>query len=514
MKQRGFVFFAICCTVGMCFIGCRNNLLEVIKRELDVDSSDTVATLSPMQRSATTNWQYVKPNTEITATVLIENKYNQPLSGELSITEGASLFLSQPTLTATSGLLNEGKFKFKFASSAEGKVAKVKMILKKSTDAIFAEKTIVLRCKTPPTVTLGYDASTDKYTVVASTQSGGLKEWTVTVTASGKTAKESGKFTGAGTHASAESTTWKAFRLAYKNQEVPSGRRDLEAVCTDDVGLTGKAMGSGIKNYASNISGSIMMTLTAPKVTINDQEYTPSMQATQSMDATPSTPAAPPSSDVEIPFWIHKNVLPDIDNNLNLQLSSTSPFFVTKINNEDIPMDEQGNRNFEKRGAFSCSLQLIPENADTSSVKNIGCVFRTKVPGSDDMVVAVDMPKTGDTKSERIQLYAVGDGFGAGTEREVKLPKGVKFQETSGGATTKSSFPIIIRILRSTYNNKYITGQDDGSLGGISGLLGGNATINLKLGQLYNDVRHEAYIKILRQNDNTEVITLKFKETN
>ena len=295
---------------------------------------------------------------------------------------------------------------------------------------------------------------------------------------------------------------------------MPSGRRDLEAVCTDDVGLTGKAMGSGIKNYASNISGSIMMTLTAPKVTINDQEYTPSMQATQSMDATPSTPAAPPSSDVEIPFWIHKNVLPDIDNNLNLQLSSTSPFFVTKINNEDIPMDEQGNRNFEKRGAFSCSLQLIPENADTSSVKNIGCVFRTKVPGSDDMVVAVDMPKTGDTKSERIQLYAVGDGFGAGTEREVKLPKGVKFQETSGGATTKSSFPIIIRILRSTYNNKYITGQDDGSLGGISGLLGGNATINLKLGQLYNDVRHEAYIKILRQNDNTEVITLKFKETN
>lgn len=498
MKQRGFVFFAICCTVGMCFIGCRNNLLEVIKRELDVDSSDTVATLSPMQRSATTNWQYVKPNTEITATVLIENKYNQPLSGELSITEGASLFLSQPTLTATSGLLNEGKFKFKFASSAEGKVAKVKMILKKSTGAIFAEKTIVLRCKTPPTVTLGYDASTDKYTVVASTQSGGLKEWTVTVTASGKTAKESGKFTGVGTHASAESTTWKAFRLAYKNQIVPSGRRDLEAVCTDDVGLTGKATGSGSKNYASTISGSIMMTLTAPKVTINDQEYTPSMHAT------------PPSSDVEIPFWIHKNVLPDIDNNLNLQLSSTSPFFVTKIDNKDIPMDEQGNRNFEKRGAFLCSLQLIPENADTSSVKDIDCVFSTKGPGSDDMVVAVEMPK-----SEGItQLYAVGDGFGAGTEREVKLPKGVKFQETSGGATTKSSFPIIIRILRSTYNNKYITGQDDGSLGGISGLLGGNATINLKLGQLYNDVRHEAYIKILRQNDNTEVITLKFKETN
>lgn len=510
MKQRGFVFFAICCTVGMCFIGCRNNLLEVIKRELDVDSSDTVATLSPMQRSATTNWQYVKPNTEITATVLIENKYNQPLSGELSITEGASLFLSQPTLTATSGLLNEGKFKFKFASSAEGKVAKVKMILKKSTGAIFAEKTIVLRCKTPPTVTLVYNASTDKYTVEASTQSGGLKEWTVTVTASGKTAKESGKFTGVGTHASAESTTWKAFRLAYKNQIVPSGRRDLEAVCTDDVGLTGKATGSGIKNYASTISGSITMTLTVPKVTINDQEYTQSMQATQSMDATPSMHATPPSSDVEIPFWIHKNVLPDIDNNLNLQLSSTSPFFVTKINNEDIPMDEQGNKNFEKRGAFVCSLQLIPENADTSSVKNIDCVFRTKEPGSDDMVVAVDMPK-----SERItQLYAVGDIFDAGTEREVKLPKGVKFQETSGGATTKSSFPIIIRILRRTGDHKYITGQDDGSLGGISGLLGGNATINLKLGQLYNDVRNEAYIKILRQNDNTEVITLKFKETN
>ena len=493
MKQRGFVFFAICCTVGMCFIGCRNNLLEVIKRELDVDSSDTVATLSPMQRSATTNWQYVKPNTEITATVLIENKYNQPLSGELSITEGASLFLSQPTLTATSGLLNEGKFKFEFASSAEGKVAKVKMILKKSTDAIFAEKTIVLRCKTPPTVTLGYDASTDKYTVVASTQSGGLKEWTVTVTASGKTAKESGKFTGAGTHASAESTTWKAFRLAYKNQEVPSGRRDLEAVCTDDVGLTGKAIGSGIKNYASTIIGSITMTLTAPKVTINDQEYTPSMHAT------------PPSSDVEIPFWIHKNVLPDIDNNLNLQLSSTPPFFVTKINNEDIPMDEQGNRNFEKRGAFVCSLQLIPENANTSSVKYIGCVFRTKVPGSDDMVVAVDMPKSG-----RIQLYAVGDGFGAGTEREVKLPKGVKFQETSGGATTKSSFPIIIKILRRTGKHKYIKGSG----GGTGTSVGSNATINLKLGQLYNDVHNEAYIKILRQNDNTEVITLKFKETN
>lgn len=493
MKQRGFVFFAICCTVGMCFIGCRNNLLEVIKRELDVDSSDTVATLSPMQRSATTNWQYVKPNTEITATVLIENKYNQPLSGELSITEGASLFLSQPTLTATSGLLNEGKFKFKFASSAEGKVAKVKMILKKSTGAIFAEKTIVLRCKTPPTVTLGYDASTDKYTVGASTQSGGLKEWTVTVTASGKTAKESGKFTGVGTHASAESTTWKAFRLAYKNQKVPSGRRDLEAVCTDDVGLTGKATGSGIKNYDSTISGSIMMTLTAPKVTINDQEYTPSMHAT------------PPSSDVEIPFWIHKNVLPDIDNNLNLQLSSTSPFFVTKINNKDIPMDEQGNRNFEKRGAFLCSLQLIPENADTSSVKYIDCVFSTKVPGSDDMVVAVDMPKSG-----RIQLYAVGDGFGAGTEREVKLPKGVKFQETSGGATTKSSFPIIIKILRRTGKHKYIKGSG----GGTGTSVGSNATINLKLGQLYNDVHNEAYIKILRQNDNTEVITLKFKETN
>ena len=506
MKQRGFVFFAICCTVGMCFIGCRNNLLEVIKRELDVDSSDTVATLSPMQRSATTNWQYVKPNTEITATVLIENKYNQPLSGELSITEGASLFLSQPTLTATSGLLNEGKFKFEFDSSAEGKVAKVKMILKKSTGAIFAEKTIVLRCKTPPTVTLGYNASTDKYTVGASTQSGGLKEWTVTVTASGKTAKESGKFTGVGTHASAESTTWKAFRLAYKNQEVPSGRRDLEAVCTDDVGLTGKAMGSGIKNYASNISGSIMMTLTAPKVTINDQEYTPSMHATQSMDATPSTPAAPPSSDVEIPFWIHKNVLPDIDNNLNLQLSSTSPFFVTKINNEDIPMDEQGNKNFEKRGAFVCSLQLIPENADTSSVKNIGCVFSTKVPGSDDMVVAVEMPK-----SEGItQLYAVGDIFDAGTEREVKLPKGVKFQETSGGATTKSSFPIIIRILRRTGKHKYIKGSG----GGTGTSVESNATINLKLGQLYNDVHNEAYIKILRQNDNSEVITLKFKETN
>ena len=506
MKQRGFVFFAICCTVGMCFIGCRNNLLEVIKRELDVDSSDTVATLSPMQRSATTNWQYVKPNTEITATVLIENKYNQPLSGELSITEGASLFLSQPTLTATSGLLNEGKFKFEFDSSAEGKVAKVKMILKKSTGAIFAEKTIVLRCKTPPTVTLGYNASTDKYTVGASTQSGGLKEWTVTVTASGKTAKESGKFTGVGTHASAESTTWKAFRLAYKNQEVPSGRRDLEAVCTDDVGLTGKAMGSGIKNYASNISGSIMMTLTAPKVTINDQEYTPSMHATQSMDATPSTPAAPPSSDVEIPFWIHKNVLPDIDNNLNLQLSSTSPFFVTKINNEDIPMDEQGNKNFEKRGAFVCSLQLIPENADTSSVKNIGCVFSTKVPGSDDMVVAVEMPK-----SEGItQLYAVGDIFDAGTEREVKLPKGVKFQETSGGATTKSSFPIIIRILRRTGKHKYIKGSG----GGTGTSVESNATINLKLGPLYNDVHNEAYIKILRQNDNSEVITLKFKETN
>ena len=506
MKQRGFVFFAICCTVGMCFIGCRNNLLEVIKRELDVDSSDTVATLSPMQRSATTNWQYVKPNTEITATVLIENKYNQPLSGELSITEGASLFLSQPTLTATSGLLNEGKFKFEFASSAEGKVAKVKMILKKSTDAIFAEKTIVLRCKTPPTVTLGYDASTDKYTVGASTQSGGLKEWTVTVTASGKTAKESGKFAGVGTHASAESTTWKAFRLAYKNQIVPSGRRDLEAVCTDDVGLTGKAMGSGSKNYASNISGSIMMTLTAPKVTINDQEYTPSMQATQSMDATPSMHATPPSSYVEIPFWIHENVLPDIDNNLNLQLSSTSPFFVTKINNEDIPMDEQGNRNFEKRGAFSCSLQLIPENADTSSVKNIGCVFRTKDPGSDDMVVAVDMPK-----SEGItQLYAVGDSFDAGTEREVKLPKGVKFQETSGGATTKSSFPIRIRILRRTGKHKYIKGSG----GGTGTSVESNATINLKLGQLYNDVHNEAYIKILRQNDNSEVITLKFKETN
>lgn len=506
MKQRGFVFFAICCTVGMCFIGCRNNLLEVIKRELDVDSSDTVATLSPMQRSATTNWQYVKPNTEITATVLIENKYNQPLSGELSITEGASLFLSQPTLTATSGLLNEGKFKFEFASSAEGKVAKVKMILKKSTDAIFAEKTIVLRCKTPPTVTLGYDASTDKYTVVASTQSGGLKEWTVTVTASGKTAKESGKFTGAGTHASAESTTWKAFRLAYKNQEVPSGRRDLEAVCTDDVGLTGKAMGSGIKNYDSTISGSIMMTLTAPKVTINDQECTPFMQATQSMHATPS------SSDVEIPFWIHKNVLPDIDNNLNLQLSSTSPFFVTKINDKDIPMDEQGNRNFEKRGAFLCSLQLIPENADTSSVKNIGCVFRTKDPGSDDMVVAVEMPKTRDTKSESItQLYAVGDGFDADTEREVKLPKGVKFQETSSSGTiTTSSFPIIIRILRSTGNHKYIKGSG----GGTGTSVESNATINLKLGQLYNDVHNEAYIKILRQNDNTEVITLKFKETN
>lgn len=495
MKQRGFVFFAICCTVGMCFIGCRNNLLEVIKRELDVDSSDTVATLSPMQRSATTNWQYVKPNTEITATVLIENKYNQPLSGELSITEGASLFFSQPTLTATSGLLNEGKFKFKFASSAEGKVAKVKMILKKSTDAIFAEKTIVLRCKTPPTVTLGYNASTDKYTVGASTQSGGLKEWTVTVTASGKTAKESGKFTGVGTHASAESTTWKAFRLAYKNQIVPSGRRDLEAVCTDDVGLTGKAMGSGSKNYASTISGSITMTLTAPKVTINDQEYTPSMHAT------------PPSSDVEIPFWIHKNVLPDIYNNLNLQLSSTSPFFVTKINNKDIPMDEQGNRNFEKRGAFLCSLQLIPENADTSSVKNIDCVFRTKDPSPDDMVVAVDMPK-----SEGItQLYAVGDSFDAGTEREVKLPKGVKFQETSSsGTTTTSSFPIIIRILRRTGNHKYIKGSG----GGTSPSVGSNATISLTLGQLYNDVRHEAYIKILRQNDNTEVITLKFKETN
>jgi hypothetical protein len=504
MKQRGFVFFAICCTVGMCFIGCRNNLLEVIKRELDVDSSDTVATLSPMQRSATTNWQYVKPNTEITATVLIENKYNQPLSGELSITEGASLFLSQPTLTAMSGLLNEGKFKFKFDSSAEGKVAKVKMILKKSTGAIFAEKTIVLRCKTPPTVTLGYNDSTDKYTVGASTQSGGLKEWTVTVTASGKTAKESGKFTGVGTHASAESTTWKAFRLAYKNQIVPSGRRDLEAVCTDDVGLTGKATGSGIKNYASTISGSIMMTLTAPKVTINDQEYTPSMHAT------------PPSSDVEIPFWIHKNVLPDIDNNLNLQLSSTPPFFVTKINNEDIPMDEQGNRNFEKRGAFVCSLQLIPENANTSSVKYIGCVFSTKVPGSDDMVVAVDMPKTRDTKSDRItQLYAVGDGFGAGTEREVKLPKGVKFLETSGGATTKSSFPIIIKILRRTGKHKYIKGTDEGSGGGTSpSAVGGNATIRLTLGQLYNDVRHEAYIKIIKQSDNTEVITLKFKETN
>lgn len=507
MKQRGFVFFAICCTVGMCFMGCRNNLLEVIKRELDVDSSDTVATLSPMQRSATTNWQYVKPNTEITATVLIENKYNQPLSGELSITEGASLFFSQPTLTATSGLLNEGKFKFKFASSAEGKVAKVKMILKKSTGAIFAEKTIVLRCKTPPTVTLGYDASTDKYTVVASTQSGGLKEWTVTVTASGKTAKESGKFTGAGTHASAESSTWKAFRLAYKNQEVPSGHRDLEAVCTDDVGLTGKATGSGIKNYASTISGSITMTLTVPKVTINDQEYTQSMQATQSMDATPSMHATPPSSYVEIPFWIHENVLPDIDNNLNLQLSSTSPFFVTKINNEDIPMDEQGNRNFEKRGAFSCSLQLIPENADTSSVKNIGCVFRTKVPGSDDMVVAVDMPK-----SEGItQLYAVGDIFDAGTEREVKLPKGVKFHETSSsGTTTKSSFPIRIRILRRTGKHKYIKGSG----GGTGTSVESNATINLKLGQLYNDVHNEAYIKILRQNDNTEVITLKFKETN
>ena len=66
-------------------------------------------------------------------------------------------------------------------------------------------------------------------------------------------------------------------------------------------------------------------------------------------------------------------------------------------------------------------------------MKYIDCVFSTKVPGSDDMVVAVDMPKSG-----RIQLYAVGDGFGAGTEREVKLPKGVKFQETSGGATTKS----------------------------------------------------------------------------
>lgn len=507
MKQRGFVFFAICCTVGICFIGCRNNLLEVIKRELDVDSSDTVATLSPMQRSATTNWQYVKPNTEITATVLIENKYNQPLSGELSITEGASLFLSQPTLTATSGLLNEGKFKFEFASSAEGKVAKVKMILKKSTGAIFAEKTIVLRCKTPPTVTLGYTASTDKYTVGASTQSGGLKEWTVTVTASGKTAKESGKFTGVGTHASAESTTWKAFRLAYKNQEVPSGRRDLEAVCTDDVGLTGKAMGSGSRNYASNISGSIMMTLTAPKVTINDQEYPLSMQATQSMQATPSMHATPPSSDVEIPFWIHKNVLPDIDNNLNLQLSSTSPFFVTKINNEDIPMDEQGNRNFEKRGAFVCSLQLIPENADTSSVKNIKCVFRTKDPSPDDMVVAVDMPK-----SEGItQLYAVGDIFDAGTEREVKLPKGVKFHETSGGATTKSSFPIIIRILRRTGKHKYIKGSGGGT---SPSAVESNATINLTLGQLYNDVRHEAYIKILRQNDNTEVITLKFKETN
>lgn len=510
MKQRGFVFFAICCTVGMCFIGCRNNLLEVIKRELDVDSSDTVATLSPMQRSATTNWQYVKPNTEITATVLIENKYNQPLSGELSITEGASLFLSQPTLTAMSGLLNEGKFKFKFDSSAEGKVAKVKMILKKSTGAIFAEKTIVLRCKTPPTVTLDYNAPTDKYTVGASTQSGGLKEWTVTVTASGKTAKESGKFTGVGTHASAESTTWKAFRLAYKNQIVPSGHRDLEAVCTDDVGLTGKATGSGIKNYASTISGSITMTLTAPKVTINDQEYPLSMHATPSMQATPSMHATPPSSDVEIPFWIHKNVLPDIDNNLNLQLSSTPPFFVTKINNEDIPMDEQGNRNFEKRGAFLCSLQLIPENADTSSVKYIDCVFRAKVPGSDDMVVAVDMPK-----SERItQLYAVGDIFDAGTEREVKLPKGVKFQETSGGATTKSSFPIIIRILRSTGNHNYIKGPDEGSGGGAITSVGGNATISLTLGQLYNDVRHEAYIKILRQNDNTEVITLKFKETN
>ena len=504
MKQRGFVFFAICCTVGMCFIGCRNNLLEVIKRELDVDSSDTVATLSPMQRSATTNWQYVKPNTEITATVLIENKYNQPLSGELSITEGASLFLSQPTLTATSGLLNEGKFKFEFASSAEGKVAKVKMILKKSTGAIFAEKTIVLRCKTPPTVTLGYNASTDKYTVGASTQSGGLKEWTVTVTASGKTAKESGKFTGVGTHASAESTTWKAFRLAYKNQIVPSGRRDLEAVCTDDVGLTGKATGSGIKNYASTISGSIMMTLTAPKVTINDQEYTPSMHAT------------PPSSDVEIPFWIHKNVLPDIDNNLNLQLSSTSPFFVTKINSEDIPMDEQGNRNFEKRGAFLCGLQLIPENADTSSVKDIDCVFNTKHPGSDDMVVAVEMPKTRDTKSDGItQLYAVGDSFDAGTEREVKLPKGVKFQETSSsGTTTTSSFPISIRILRRTDDHKYITGSDEGSGGGTSPSVGSHATISLKLGQLYNHFRHEAYIKILRQNDNSEVITLKFKETN
>lgn len=509
MKQRGFVFFAICCTVGMCFIGCRNNLLEVIKRELDVDSSDTVATLSPMQRSATTNWQYVKPNTEITATVLIENKYNQPLSGELSITEGASLFLSQPTLTATSGLLNEGKFKFEFASSAEGKVAKVKMILKKSTGAIFAEKTIVLRCKTPPTVTLGYTASTDKYTVGASTQSGGLKEWTVTVTASGKTAKESGKFTGVGTHASAESTTWKAFRLAYKNQEVPSGRRDLEAVCTDDVGLTGKATESGIKNYDSTISGSIMMTLTAPKVTINDQECTPS---TPPMQATPFMPATPPSSGVA--FWIHKNVLPDIDNNLNLQLSSTSSFFVTKINDKDIPIDEQGNKNFEKRGAFLCSLQLIPENADTSSVKNIYCVFRTKDPGSDDMVVAVDMPKTGDTKSERIQLYAVGDSFGAGTEREVKLPKGVKFLETSGGATTKSSFPIIIRILRRTGDHKYIKGTDEGSGSETNNSVGGNATIRLTLGQLYNDVRHEAYIKILRQNDNTEVITLKFKETN
>ena len=266
-------------------------------------------------------------------------------------------------------------------------------------------------------------------------------------------------------------------------------------------------MGSGSKNYASNISGSIMMTLTAPKVTINDQEYTQSMQATQSMDATPSTPAAPPSSDVEIPFWIHENVLPDIDNNLNLQLSSTSPFFVTKINNEDIPMDEQGNRNFEKRGAFVCSLQLIPENADTSSVKDIDCVFRTKVPSPDDMVVAVDMPK-----SEGItQLYAVGDIFDAGTEREVKLPKGVKFHETSGGATTKSSFPIIIRILRRTGKHKYIKGSGGGT---SPSAVESNATINLKLGQLYNDVHNEAYIKILRQNDNSEVITLKFKETN
>ena len=178
-------------------------------------------------------------------------------------------------------------------------------------------------------------------------------------------------------------------------------------------------------------------------------------------------------------------------------------------------MDEQGNKNFEKRGAFVCSLQLIPENANTSSVKYIGCVFRTKVPGSDDMVVAVDMPKTGDTKSERIQLYAVGDIFDAGTEREVKLPKGVKFQETSGGATTKSSFPIIIRILRRTGDHKYIKGSDEGSGGGTSpSAVGGNATIRLTLGQLYNDVHNEAYIKILRQNDNTEVITLKFKETN